>query len=43
MSPSATGYEASHDNSKNKGIVALINVPAITLAAYSDAENKNVS
>ena len=38
--PSATGYEASQDSSKNNGIVALMNIPEITLAAYSEAESR---
>ena len=36
MRPSATGNAASQDSSKKRGIVAFINVPANTLAAYNE-------
>ena len=36
VSPSATGYDASQDSSKNNGIVAFMNIPASTQAAYSE-------
>ena len=42
MRPSATGNAASQDSSKKRGIVAFINVPANTLAAYNETVIINI-